>query len=470
MRPTVLLVGLLWSVVGCTPPPPADTAVEPGPTIGGGDDTAAPVGIAVSDVSVEEHDDVSSVLIVEWTQDQAVDAAWLEFTFEDDVWMSSPAEAGEAGAHSEVILGVPAETDVEFVIVNQVGEELFLSETFTETTGDLPHELHEITVHAYDAKGASTEGYLMGTVSESSGSGGYGSVMWVYIIDRQGRYIWYHEVPGSRLSLYSQVSADGTHILFDGTTNYVWSGDYEPAIWRATLDFEMFEETELPGFSFAFDETDDGALLYDHHANARTLVERDSDGKEREVWSCTAYLQSIGANANTCPPNSVVWLRSTDSVFWSMYYNDTIVEIDRETGDVLRQMGQLSGGYTFDPADSVVDYQHYPSLTPDGNLITSTHTLNKYEQRASEWTIDDETQTLTEVWRFDEAPYYASYGGEAYRLDNGNTIIEYGTGGAVIELTYDQEIVWDLEWDNSPLLGHVNFIEDLYALNVGRSD
>ncbi len=464
---------VLSTMVACSGSVPTDTGSdEPGPTIGGGatEDTGKESGPAIADVTVEVHDDVSSVLIVEWTQSQAVDATWLEFTFEDDIWMSSPAKTGEAGAHREVILGVPAETDVEFVVVNQVGDDISLSETFTETTGDLPNELHDITVHAYDASLATEEGYLMGTMSEASGGGGYGSTMWVYIIDRQGRYVWYHEVPGSRLSLYSQVSADGTHILFDGTTNYVWSGDYEPAIWRATLDFEMFEEFEVPNMSFAFDETDDGTFLYDHRTNAYTLVERDEEGNEREIWSCTDYLQSIGANANTCQPNSVVWLRATDSVFWSMYNNDTVVEVDRESGEVLRQFGQLDGGYTFDPEDSVVDYQHYPSLTPDGNLITSTHTLGKVEQRASEWVFDDETETLTEIWRFDDAPYYATYGGEAYRLENGNTIIEYGTGGAVLEITYDQAVAWDLEWDSSPLLGHVNFIGDLYALNEGRSE
>jgi hypothetical protein len=342
-----------------------------------------------------------------------------------------------------------------------------LSEEYAAQTGDLPFELHDVTVHAYDASIATDAEYMLGTVSEASGGGGYGSVCWVYILDRQGRYIWYYEVPSSRLSLFSQVSADGTHILFEGTTNYVWSSGVEPKIWRATLDFEWVEETEIGGMGFSFDETDDSTFLYDKTSGQSLLVERTADGTERTVWDCRAYMESEGFNANTCSINSVVWMRQTDTVFWSMYNNDTVVEIDRESGDVVRRFGQLSGGYTFDPEDSVVDYQHYPNRTPSGNIFSSTHTLGKTEQRASEWEVDEVTQTLTEVWRFDESPYYATYGGEAYRMDNGNVIIQYGTAGAAMEINYEKEVAWELEWDDSPLTGHVTLIDDLYALNVG---
>ena len=69
--------------------------------------------------------------------------------------------------------------------------------------------------------------------------------------------------------------------------------------------------------------------------------------------------------------------------------------------------------------------------------------------------------------RFD---YYAEYAGECFRLANQNTLIGYGVDGALVEVTHDQEMAWELAWDRSPnshLIGHMTLTDDLYPWNEG---
>ena len=99
-------------------------------------------------------------------------------------------------------------------------------------------------------------------------------------------------------------------------------------------------------------------------------------------------------------------------------------------------------------------------------MLVSTHVPGfQGQQRAREYTLDEENQTLVEIWSYgDEVPHYAIYAGEALRLDNGNTLINYGSEGALREVTHELRTAWQVDWDSDYLLGHMTLIDDLYAL------
>ncbi len=474
-----LLLPLLAACDGCgqddtgteETSPPDSPALDTQAT-GETGDTAPPVDPAsVSEVVVSVHADVVTILDVSWTQDEDADLAWIEFGYDDVVLLTTPAQARGAGEHSEVLLGIPADTEVSFVIYNQVGDELLVSaEVFTGTTGALPSALLEPQLIHHDPVIASPEPWVMGSVDV--GSSWYSGPCWSFIMDRQGRIVWYHEVPDSRLNLFTQVSADGTHILIDGTTNYVWGADIHPIVDRYTLDKRYNEQLELRTMGFSFDEIPGGSILYNHQAGEDLLIELYPDGTEREIFNCDQYARQVGYSAGACSVNSVVYNEAQGTVFWSQYNNDTVVEIDYETGEVVRQFGQASGSWDTDPPNAVVDYQHYPNYSPDGTVIASTHEVGAGQvQFAREYQVDTENEAMVVIWDYgDEVLDYASYGGEAWRLDNGNTFITYGTGGAIREITMDRRTAWQLEWPmdpNSHLVGHFTYLDDLYALNQG---
>jgi hypothetical protein len=156
-----------------------------------------------------------------------------------------------------------------------------------------------------------------------------------------------------------------------------------------------------------------------------------------------------------------------------MYISDSVVEIDLEDGTVLKQFGQMTQGdpWTFDPPESVVDYQHYVNWTPDGTILASTHQLEEPGvQAANEYAVDEENQTLTVIWQYKTNDRYATHTGEAFRLENGNTFMGFGTDGVLRELA-DQEVVWEVEWPldggGRHYLGHAEPVADLYAINRG---
>jgi len=145
-----------------------------------------------------------------------------------------------------------------------------------------------------------------------------------------------------------------------------------------------------------------------------------------------------------------------------------------QTGDVIRQMGQLTSGdpYDFDPPESMFNYQHDPHWLDTGNLLVSTHDASgtSGKQIAAEYTVDDKTKTLTRVWSYVSTDIWAEQMGEATRLPNGNTMQGYGQNGAAREVTSDGEEAWYVSWVDPPAqrsVGHLTLIEDLYALNVG---
>ena len=93
-----------------------------------------------------------------------------------------------------------------------------------------------------------------------------------------------------------------------------------------------------------------------------------------------------------------------------------------------------------------------------------------------EFEIDDENQVLRQIWTYGEGiASYADQSGEATRVDNGNTLINYGTGGVIREVTPDKETAWHVLFDadfnsttENKLLGHTVLIDSLYELNQGQ--
>ncbi len=90
----------------------------------------------------------------------------------------------------------------------------------------------------------------------------------------------------------------------------------------------------------------------------------------------------------------------------------------------------------------LVEGQHDPSLLPNGNLLVFDNRDQRLGSRAVE--IDPRTQQI--VWSFPEdriTEFYSSCCGNAYRLTNGNTLVNFASLGRVMEVTEGGEIAWE---------------------------
>jgi len=440
-----------------------------GTAAGNGDDY-------VSNVQVTVHATTKTILVVTWTQLKAADTTSLEFSFAGSSLMKSRAVAGATGAHRDVVLGVPGSTAVTLRIVSRVGTTDYQTKDYTGTTGAVPSGMPKSVVMSYDATRASPERYMFGSVEDSAGGCTdctcyYHYTFWLYIMDRQGRIVWYlADATSNTISAFPRVARDGEYIVFEKRPA---SGTGMPVVIKMSLDGQYMATVQAPGLSDCFDITTDGSILYDTSADLKEITKA---GTSRTVWSCRT---AFGASYN-CYSNTINWNPADDSIMFSMPDPNTVVQIDRKTGTIIGQYGEKSGSYTFSPSKWQFGFQHFPNITSAGTLLVSSHMpgFGMHETPAGanqhafmEFTIDRANKQLVEKWIYVGAEWPRAKG-MAIRLANGNTLANFGEGGVIRELTPDMQTVFYVKFDVATgsdffnkMVNNNVFVDDLYALN-----
>lgn len=468
--------------------PPASEASSSGPD---GD-------ALVADVEVEVHDEVNTILVVTWEQTRASEETWIEFGFDEDVWLRSPARPGTVGAHREVLLGIPGDTEVTFRIVNVDAGTEVRSSDHHGVTDEIPSAMPRPTVEHYDPTIASAHRWMFGAVEDTESSRGtplyYEGPHWLYIVDRQGRIVWYYvDLAVNPTSAFPRITPDG-HIYIE--KRQFSNSSFAPSVLHMTLDHAYEEEIDVPGLDDCTDVTDDGTLLYNTFSSSRqgaALMEMAPDGTTREIWSCAEWVLDHGVQGqNVCYSNTVNWNRADDTVLMSMPYINTVVEIDRMSGALVGQYGDAPDswpltGPSYD--DWTLEFNHFANVTPEGTLLVSSHEPGHGGASANsgsatetfgthmflEFDIDRDNQQLVERWFYTaENGEWPRYKGMVMRVDDGggNVLANFGTGGVILEITPDKEVAFRLVWDgdftddrNGKMAGHNILIDDLYALN-----
>jgi hypothetical protein len=373
------------------------------------------------------------------------------------------------------VLGVPAETDVTIRVVSRDAGAEHATRDHAGRTGALPARLPRAEVTSYDPVLSSPERYLLGSVEDSLGGCGpscydFGAD-WLYILDRKGRVVWYYaDVASNASSAYQRRARDGEYLIFDKRPD---GGVTGRGVVKMTLDGRYFEEIALP-ISECIDTTEDGSILFD--TSMGVLSERARDGEVRAIWSCP---EQFGPTFY-CFSNTVNYSPATETIFMAFPEENTVVEIDRQSGALVGHYGDAPDGYAFSPSSLRFEYPHFPNLTPEGTLLVSSHMpgySDTYQPVAGahafmEFEIDRDERRLVERWVYDDGPEWPMHKGMAIRLANGNTLVNYGTGGVIRELTPEQTSVFEVKFDvpegddfYNKMVGNNELIDDLYGLN-----
>jgi hypothetical protein len=211
------------------------------------------------------------------------------------------------------------------------------------------------------------------------------------------------------------------------------------------------------------------------------LHEYTKQGQDRLIWSCSKSIPG-GTEMLACYSNTVNWVPADDTVLLAFPYIDTVAQIDRKTGTLVGQYGNTSGSYAFSPSPWKFQFQHSPTITPQGTLLVSSH-LPDYpdgskagpKQHAfEEFTIDRANKKLTQTWIYSDGAEWAGFKGYNLRLGNGNTLVNYGSGGVIREVTPDKKTAFEVKFDvasgddyYNKMVGNTVPVADLYALNGG---
>jgi hypothetical protein len=454
----------------------SDTDTDTDTDVPADTDTDTTVPGDLTDVSSRLHETYPTIVIVSWTQ--ASDASvHVEYSFDAGVWLSSPVRELPAGPHEELLLGIPYGMTATWKIVAVEADTTVTTPEATIDTAPVPPTLPTAVIGASDPAGwdATTPYFFVGLVEDG---GDFGGRWWAILMDRQGRAVWGTRSSLSMIHMHPRITWNQDALLLD--QNNYWgdfgSGGVDSSVSKMQIDGTVLETWMTPGLHHDYTDMPDGSLAYgaielgygDEH-----LVVLHPDGTSEVLFSCDDFLKDIGeVNTNDCGSNTLSYNETTNQFLFSLFIVETIVEIDATTGVYDKWFGHVLGSWDFDPPQSIFWYQHGGYVTPEGTLITSTHTEDRPpggENVAREYTFDEAATTLhnTATYGLGDG-VYGDQMGEAHKLVNGNVLLNYGTLARLREYQPDGTVVWDIWWPGSSDVGRSAPVHDLYALAPPR--
>ncbi|MBX2799007.1 MAG: hypothetical protein KTR31_15130 [Myxococcales bacterium] len=421
------------------------------------------------------HPTYPTLVIVNWDQ-PATGETYLEFRADKGPWMTSPAQTRDKGRVQDTILGVPYGAMVEYRIVSDTDPKLDVDGIFdtlrTIETGPLPKDLIEPLMLANDTTATDPDAPYLITSLNRDGDRRTGQ-WWVAILDRNGRYVWGEKTSVDWVSRHVSVSADGRALLVDRDTYWTLGNrGADSTIVRMTLDGTIEHTYDTPGLHHAFTPIGDNELAWAAKIQGsgfgETLEKVDLAGKQSTIWTCTK-----GVGLSSCGSNALWWQEGTDTLLFSLYSHDTVIDVNMATGTTVAVYGKITQAWDFDPPESQFWWNHGPTYTPDGTLLVSTRDEQNTadaETLVREYTLDADNETLDEIWNFGIGRgVYSTNMGEAYRLSNGNTLHVLGAGGRLIEVQPDKTVVWEADWNNDEPDCNVRPVSTTVCKHNGRT-
>lgn len=133
-------------------------------------------------------------------------------------------------------------------------------------------------------------------------------------------------------------------------------------------------------------------------------------------------------------PNSMVYDMDGNIMISARNLN-SIIKINRNTGEVMWMLGGKANEFTFideheENAPNYFSFQHDIRRLPNGNITIFDNGVQHEPpySRGVEYELDEENKTCKLVWEYEhEDDIYAAQHGSCQRLNNGNTIIGWGT-------------------------------------------
>ena len=428
-------------------------------------DDSGEVESPVSDLSWYVHEEIESLVYATWSQEVAADG-WVEYSFDEGEWLTSPLVSLDAGPQEQILLGVPYDSEVTLRVVTTLDGEAVTSEEVTATTGAVPEELPLPQVLIADPESWEPTGrYMLGSINPTPG-GWFIGHYWMFIVDRQGRVVWARRGIDWNFTIYLHVSAAGD-ILWDESTFWSMFDDGAASkVHRMKIDGVVTESRDTPGMHHAFVDLPDGSLLWGSALTAyETLEKLHPDGTRETLWDCTEFYLAHDLGG-WCHSNAMYYREQTNSLLYSFPDPDMVLELDLTTGEVLDWWSHLNGAWTVDPPDATFWFQHGTTFTDSGTLLLSSHAAEDDDDGVvREYEIDRDAQVLRQIWHHGAGDDIdAEFAGEAHRLAAGNTLHNTGTTPRVREITPEGAVVWDIAWDGYLLIGRTVLLEDLYTL------
>ena len=466
--PTTTL--LLLALLGC---PTVEPQVDDDDTTAGNDDDDDVTPTITASAELSEV--VSAVVEVRWdVEGLSPDATWAEFGTGEELDRRAVAVPGQEGGYEALVWGVKPGTELQIRAVVEVGDVRHTSETLTVTTGYPPTHLPEAEVTTFGG-GSSLGGYLITSVITDP------SV--AVILDRDGDYVWWHTLADeldSVLISRARLSRDGRTVMYLASTTPTGGGTSQLIV-RLPYDGAEVKVTEVAGAHHDFAEREDGNLAFialdgreveGELIQGDRIIEQDPGGAQTTVWSAWDHLEY---DPDEPAPVGTGWTHANaldhdadnDVYYLSLRNHNSILAIDRATGEMLSVVGGEGSHYT--DASGYTDLFEWPHQFQllDGSILAfSSGSAPWFRSEALEYTLDKDAGLAELVWSYTADPPLYSVGyGDASRLPDGHTLITWSAQGQIDEVDEAAELLWQLNLDLGGGLGYVTHVDTLPGLD-----
>ena len=365
----------------------------------------------------------------------------------DEAGRFRTALAPAAAVHRIPVVRLRAETTYRYAVGVDGGEGgiVFPPDGDGEfTSGELPENLADLEVRVF---GRSTQPLILSDLPN-----------WLVYQDDEGRIVWYYETPEGSRGFGAVTRSENGSLL--------WESRRCCLRWITALGQHVAE----------LRHDDDGVMPHHDHlrlADGRilSLAERDvtiddsaSGGDEAAVVTLDTIIRWDPVGGRTervwdaldfweleLPGERVVWEQAAwaghrfrwthgnslsfgpdGDLIVSFRNRRQVVSISPDFGSIEWELGGPGSDYEFpDPADRFYG-QHTAAELPNGNILMFDNGLRRPEEeggpysRALELRLDERARTAVKVWEYRLEPdFYAPQFGSAYRLRNGNTLVNF---------------------------------------------
>lgn len=428
--------------------------------------------MGIVNVQAAPSEFVPSVIVVTWST-EAPSTSRVDFAL-DGVVVRTLADSALTTEHELRMQGLKAGREYGVAVSSASGEHVETAEGSTVAVEAAPAWVPAITLSNVDAA-RHEGGYLLMSIGKQGESG-------AVLLDREGDVVWWASPGPNVLSTASRIRLDGVSVLV-GSQLPELGGD-EGSILDVALDGSTWRTLPAPGFHHAFAEVDGGAVAYvaaDIRDFEGALVMGDTIeivGADESVtqlfnaWDhylpaarCSHYeaVDYAGGAIDWMHANSLAWDPERNQLNLMARNWDSLIEVDRTTGEPGLQLGGATSDFTFTHTENgPFDHPHYSHLTDDGFAVLDNGAhRDPPASRAAEYTLDREAGTLDLTWEYwDPEGRYVAALGDVQRLPGGNHLVSWGAAGLVTEIA-GQDVVWQLETEITGATGWIEYVPTL---------
>lgn len=295
------------------------------------------------------------------------------------------------------------------------------------------------------------------------------------IFDNNGNPIWYSKYPDERRDMKAQHNGTLTMLARDNGNHFnVFNTHYQQigSCWAVNgygvdeHELQVLADGTYLLIGLAGQTVDMSRYVVSGNTAAwvteQVIQEFSPAGELIFQWRAWDHLDvrdqqqfiNILGNNFDFPHMNAIDIDTDGNILLSSRNTSEVTKINRDTGEIIWRLSGMHNQFTFvnDPLNGVRN-QHAIRMvtTNDYTLFDNGNLHSPSMSRAVEYRLDPTNMTATLVWQYPNPPtssIYSFYMGNAQRLTNGNTLIDWAIGGLpkLTEVRPDGSKAFEMNW------------------------